>query len=46
MLPISQPTRWAPAADPHRVRFLCRRFALSQAAAQTLAPMIFGEARQ
>lgn len=39
-------TRWAPTADPYRVRFLRSRFALSEPAAQLLAPMIFGEARQ
>ena len=38
--------RWAPPACPHRVRFLCRRYALSETAAQLLAPLVFGEVRQ
>ncbi|EYD75013.1 hypothetical protein Rumeso_03437 [Rubellimicrobium mesophilum DSM 19309] len=40
------PPRWAPAPCPHRIRFLCQRYALSEPAARLLAPMVFGEVRQ
>ncbi len=39
-------TRWTPTPELLRVRRLRQRFALSGPAAQLLAHMIFGEARQ
>ena len=39
-------TNWVPAADLLRVRRLRQRFALSEPAAQLLAALAYGEARQ
>ena len=39
--------RWTPrTAEPHRVRHLRCRFGLSESAAQAIAALAFGEARQ
>ena len=39
-------TKWTPATDLLRVRHLRQRFALSEPAAQLLAALAYGEARQ